>query len=318
MTRAPSQFLQEMAPHGAALHAAARSVLDRQDAKKAALTQLLKELPQIRPSAVALDQDWVTIGRAHDLSVDQQAQLRGVLTQLKPWRKGPFDLFGIRIESEWHSAFKWNRVAPHLAPLTDRKVLDVGSSNGYYQFRMAPAKPRVVLGIEPYLAYYFQYLALQQLLGLPHIHNLPLTLEALPAMPGWFDTIFCMGILYHRRSPLETLALLKNLLTPGGQLILETLILQGDTETALCPRHRYACMRNVHFIPTVPCLENWLFSCGYDHIRCVDVTPTTLGEQRKTDWIDSDSLDDFLDPIDKGLTKEGYPAPVRAVVIAHS
>lgn len=316
MTPAPLSFLDNLAPHGEALHLAAQTVLGRQDKKIAHLDQLLKQLPQVGPSSVALDQDWVTIGRAEDLSAKERTQLNEVLTQLKPWRKGPFNLFGVEIDSEWHSDLKWYRLSPHMAPLTDRRVLDVGSSNGYYLLRMAAAKPRVVLGIEPYMAYYFQFLALQHFLDLPHIHCLPLTLEALPAMPGWFDTIFCMGILYHRRSPLETLATLKHQLAPGGQLVLETLILQGDTETALCPRQRYACMRNVHFIPTVPCLESWLLKCGFHNIRCVDITQTTLQEQRKTDWIDSDSLDAFLDPNDNGLTQEGYPAPVRAVVIA--
>lgn len=308
--------LKAMAPHEASLAAAVQNVFDRRDSKRASLDLLLKQLPKGCPSIVDLDQDWITIGRADDLCPKDLDQLRHVLAQLKPWRKGPFDLFGTRIDSEWDSAQKWNRVAPHLAPLTDHKILDVGSSNGYYLLRMAAANPRLVLGIEPYWAYYAQFLALQHYVDLPHIYNLPLRLEALPAMPAWFDTIFCMGILYHRRSPLATLASLKKQLAPGGQLILETLILHGDAETALCPRHRYACMRNVYFIPTVACLENWLLGCGFHDIRCVDITPTTSQEQRKTDWIDSDSLDAFLDPNDNRMTKEGYPAPVRAVVIA--
>lgn len=316
MTMAPQTLSDDFGPYGDALQSACQRVLGRRDAKKMELEGLLKELPGMQPSLVALDQDWVTIGQARDLSQEDHARLVNVLTRLKPWRKGPFELFGIRIDSEWNSALKWSRVDPYMAPLTDRKVLDVGSSNGYYLFRMAAQKPRVILGIEPYLAYYFQYLALQQYVALPGLHCLPLKLEDLPAMPGWFDTIFCMGILYHRRSPLETLASLKRLLAPGGQLVLETLIVRGDTETALCPKKRYACMRNVYFLPTVPCMQNWLSSCGFSNIRCVDVTQTTLQEQRKTDWIDSDSLDAFLDPTDDALTKEGYPAPLRAVVLA--
>ena len=106
------------------------------------------------------------------------------------------------------------------------------------------------------------------------------------------------------------------MLTTNGQLILETLILPGEEETALCPRDRYARMRNVFFIPTVKCLRTWLTRSGFDNIQCVDITPTTLAEQRKTMWIDSNSLETFLDPHDKNHTVEGYPAPIRAVVTA--
>jgi tRNA (mo5U34)-methyltransferase len=316
MTAPSKQFLKDFEPYGPQLHNAAQSVWQRRDARAQALHRLIQNLPAKRPTALTLDRDRITIGRPSDLSRDQQDRLKEVLLGLKPWRKGPFDFFGIQVESEWNSALKWRRVAPHIAPLADRKVLDVGSSNGYYLFRMAAHKPRLVLGIEPYAAYYYQFLALQHFLHLPAIYCLHLKLEDLTGITTWFDTLFCMGILYHKRSPLDTLAQLKSKLTPGGQLILETLIIKGDGDTALFPRNRYARMRNVYFIPTIGCLQNWMARCGFGHIRCVDVTPTTLDEQRKTPWIDSDSLDTFLDPRDNGLTLEGYPAPVRAVVIA--
>lgn len=310
------QFQIDAAPFAAKLHLLAQGAVAGQDAKAAALQKLLKQLPDAGPTRIALDRDCVTIGRASDLGDAQRSDLQAVLKGLKPWRKGPFELFGIRIESEWNSSMKWRRVAPHLAPLTGRRILDVGSSNGYYLYRMAAAQPSLILGIEPYRLYYFQFLALQHFIDPPGLYNLPLKLEALPAMPQWFDTILCMGILYHRRSPLDTLFRLGSLLAAGGQLVLETLIIRGDGSQALFPSQRYACMRNIFFIPTVACLENWLARCGFVDIRCVDITATTLNEQRKTEWVDSDSLDRFLDPEDPGLTVEGYPAPVRAVVVA--
>lgn len=310
------QFHIDAAPFAGSLHLLVRQVLAGRDAKVAALQKLLRQLPDIGPTRIELDRDCVTIGRSSDLNDDQRYDLEAVLKGLKPWRKGPFELFGIRIDSEWDASLKWRRVAPHLAPLIGRRILDVGSSNGYYLYRMAPAQPRLILGIEPYRLYYFQFLALQHFIDLPGLYTLPIKLEALPAMPQWFDTILCMGILYHRRSPLETLSRLGDMLSAGGQLILETLIIRGDGSQALFPGRRYACMRNVYFIPTVACLENWLARSGFSDIRCVDITATTLQEQRKTRWVDSDSLDRFLDPEDPGLTVEGYPAPVRAVVVA--
>lgn len=138
----------------------------------------------------------------------------------------------------------------------------------------------------------------------------------MPPLRRCFDTILCMGILYHRRSPLDTLLQVHRMMVPGGQLVLETLIAAGDADMALFPKNRYAKMKNIFFIPTVSCLTHWLKRTGFDHIRCVDVSKTTLTEQRKTDWIDTESLGDYLDPDDTDKTVEGYPAPIRAMVLA--
>ena len=309
-------FHRDLHPYGPILISRAQSAMERRDARIDALQSVVQRLPDVQPSYTALDQDCVTIGRPEDLAGQNVAGIEGPLRQMMPWRKGPFDLFGIHIDSEWDSSLKWRRLAPHITDLNGRRVLDVGSSNGYYLFRMAPAQPRLILGIEPYMAYYFQFLAMQGFLRLPRLYSLPLKLEDLPDTKQWFDTVFCMGILYHRRSPLDTLAQLNRLMAEDGQLILETLIIEGEQDLALTPRRRYARMRNVYFIPTVPCLFNWLRRSGFNNMRCVDITPTTAREQRKTDWIASQSLETFLDPDDSRRTVEGYPAPVRAMVLA--
>ena len=44
---------------------------------------------------------------------------------------------------------------------------------------------------------------------------------------------------------------------------------------------------------------------------------TTTEEQRKTELMITESLEDFLDPTDPTKTIEGYQAPTRAVFIAH-
>lgn len=195
-------------------------------------------------------------------------------------------------------------------------MLDIGSSCGYYLFRLAALQPERVIGIEPYLNFYFQFLALSRYLKYPGVHCLPLKLEEMPVLRRCFDTVLCMGILYHRRSPLDTLLQIHQVMVPGGQLVLETLVLQGDAEVALFPENRYAKMKNIFFIPTVPCLTHWLKRAGFDDVQCIDISKTTSKEQRKTDWIDTESLADFLDPGDPQKTVEGYPAPVRAMVLA--
>ena len=185
-------------------------------------------------------------------------------------------------------------------------------------FRMAGAKPEMILGVEPYLTFYFQFLLLSRYANLDNFYVLPAKLGELPLLRKYFDTVFFMGVLYHHRAPHDALSQMRDMLRPGGELVLETLVIENREDVALSPRDRYGKMSNVFFIPSVPCLENWLFRCGFTNIRCIDVSPTTSREQRKTEWIQTESLDDFLDPEDPTRTVEGYPAPVRAIFLADS
>lgn len=288
------------------------------DRKARTYVEMLAGLPAIEPGSNDLDHDRIRIGQPGDLDPVNRRVLREALKTLIPWRKGPFDIFGIPVDSEWNSSLKWERVRPHLAPLQGKRILDIGSSCGYYMFRMCADAPALVLGVEPYLTFYFQFQFLQRYIRADRVFTLPLRLEALPAMPGCFDTVFCMGILYHQRQPVQALEKMRPLLASGGQLVMETLVLAQKGDAVLNPPGRYAKMNNVYAIPTVTRLEKWLRKAGYRRIRCVDVTPTTLDEQRPTEWINSESLDAFLDPLHPGLTVEGHPAPVRAVLLAQA
>lgn len=244
-------------------------------------------------------------------SIDRQA-LEQALRALSPWRKGPFRLHGVTVDAEWRSDLKWARLSPALAPLDGRRLLDVGAGNGYYALRALGAGARLVVGIDPTPLYVFQYLAVSRYLGSPAAWVLPLALEALPgACPG-FDTVLSMGVLYHRRSPLDHLTLLGKYLRPGGELVIETLVVEGDEHTAMVPAGRYARMRNVWFVPSVQALEVWLARAGYRHIRCIDISRTTEREQRNTDWMPHQSLSAALSRHDPRLTVEGLPAPLRA------
>jgi len=295
-----------------------QSRIDGRDRKARTYREALERLPDIHPRDVDLGADRIRIGRAGDLGADERQSLRHVLRTLVPWRKGPFDVFGIRVDSEWDASLKWARVRRHMDTLQGRRILDIGASSGYYMFRMSQASPALVLGIEPYLTFYFQFQLLQHFIQAPRLFTLPLRLESIPQLTGCFDTVFCMGILYHQRTPGKVLERIRPMLAGGGQLILETLILNREGDEVLEPPGRYAKMNNVYAIPTVTRLQNWLRAAGYGDIRCVDVTPTTLDEQRSTEWINSESLDAFLDPHDPELTVEGHPAPVRAVVLART
>lgn len=272
----------------------------------------LRSLPDINVGAAELC-DSLTL--AGDCDESTRAELRDALMGLSPWRKGPFDLFGVHVDTEWRSDWKWQRVAPHLN-LAGRRVLDVGCGNGYYQWRMLGAGAESVIGIDPNWLFFCQFQAVARYLpGRPAWH-LPLALEDLPPNLQGFDTVFSMGVLYHRRSPIDHLLALKDCLVKGGELVLETLVVPGEANTVLVPEDRYAQMRNVWFLPSVAALELWVRRAGFSEVRCVDVSHTSVAEQRSTDWMRYQSLESFLDPEDHGKTIEGLPAPMRAVITA--
>lgn len=267
---------------------------------------------------VQLDSDTVSV--EVELDASQRRQCENLLRVLMPWRKGPYRLGDIAIDTEWRSDWKWQRVAPHLAPLSGRRVLDAGGGNGYHGWRMAGAGADFVLVIDPSPRFYYQFQALRHFIGDAdgmRTHFLPVGIEDIPEKLTFFDTVFSMGVLYHRPSPLEHIQQLKDTLRPGGELVLETLVVEGDTSTVLLPGERYASMPNVYFLPSSAALCQWLTRCGFDNVRVVDEAATSLDEQRATGWMTFQSLADFLDPDDLGKTREGYPAPRRAVVIGN-
>ena len=204
----------------------------------------------------------------------------------------------------------------HIAPLRNRLVLDVGCGNGYHCWRMLGEGARGVLGIDPMLLNVVQFQAIKRLHGEAPIFVLPLAIEAFPLESKLFDTVFSMGVLYHRRSPIDHLLELKSCLRSGGQLVLETLVVEGNDDTVLLPESRYAQMRNVWFLPSPAMLMRWLRRCGFSGVRLVDISRTTQNEQRSTDWMQFHSLKHYLDPQNPHLTCEGLPAPVRAIVVA--
>lgn len=275
-----------------------------------------ENLPDIIPSNLNLDSDAIQIGTDQDIDENQKEMLELLFRQLLPWRKGPFDVFGMPLDTEWHSDYKWNRLKDHIAPLKDRCVLDVGCGNGYHCWRMLGAGAKLAIGIDPTMLYVLQFLFVQRYIQNPAAAVLPLGIDDLADDIQLFDTVFSMGLLYHRRSPYDHLLKLKSLLRDAGELVLETLVIDGAEGQVLSPHGRYAKMKNVWFIPTVKTLEGWMKRVGFKNVRVVDVNKTTFEEQRVTNWIGSQSLADFLDPEDPNLTVEGYPAPIRAVVLA--
>jgi tRNA (mo5U34)-methyltransferase len=279
--------------------------------------EALHALPTIQPSLLDLNASAITIGQATDGTGPQLAQLEQSLRALHPWRKGPFDLFGIGIDTEWRSDWKWDRLAAAIAPLAGRRVLDVGCGSGYHCWRMLGAGAAEVIGIDPTPLFVVQFWALQKYIANPNIWVLPLGIERVPSGLSAFDSVFSMGVLYHRRSPIGHLMELQDCLATDGQLVLETLVIEGGENECLVPSGRYARMGNVWFIPSAPMLLTWLGKLGFKNLQLVDVSETSVEEQRTTDWMQFHSLAQFLDPADSSKTIEGYPAPRRALITAN-
>jgi tRNA (mo5U34)-methyltransferase len=278
--------------------------------------QAYTQLPHITTDHIELDADTVSAGRQQPVDAATRQQLENALQGLHPWRKGPFRLFDTLIDTEWRSDWKWQRLAPHISPLQDRLVLDVGCGSGYHCWRMAGAGARLVIGIDPSQKFLFQFHAIKKYLGPLPVFYLPLRAEDLPARLGRFDTVFSMGVLYHRQSPFAHLEELHQAMRPGGELVLETLVIEGGRNEMLLPGERYAQMRNVWFLPSCDELLHWLHRAGFVEPRLVDVNQTSCAEQRSTDWMRFHSLRDFLDPHNPEKTVEGYPAPRRGTFIA--
>ena len=228
---------------------------------------------------------------------------------MMPWRKGPFQIGELFIDSEWRSDIKYELLRPHL-DIADRKVADVGCNNGYYMFRMLEERPKKIVGFDPSPIFKTQFQFIDRFVDSGIDYEM-LGVEHIPLYEEKFDTILCLGVLYHRSDPIATLKQLKSGLEKGGTLILDTFVIDGDGEMCLFPEERYAKMRNIYFIPTVKTLINFCKRAGFKDIEVIDIVPTTVEEQRKTEWIEGESLEHFLNE-DNSKTVEGYQPPTRA------
>ena len=320
-------------PLGAAVDAAARH---RHRGRWSELIDALEKITTLR-DLVQLH-DPVQRGNDDELRSDLTEALR----RLSPWEKGPFQIGPVRVDGQWRSDQKWDRIA-NLVDWRGGVGIDVGGGNGYYADRMIQAGAGVVWVVDPTPTVIAQGLAVcgwadrkTDPMFLPIAdHLLPIGGGNASGRSGDFDFALSMGVLYHHTAPLEHLRRMAALVRRGGVVLVETIYLpgveQGNTQPGgdagvtdvgggggggwgWMPPGRYASMRNVWMIPTLDGLVTWLRRAGLGDVQVCHRGVTDVREQRSTVWSPGHSLAEALDPSDPNRTVEGHPRPHRVVV----
>lgn len=248
---------------------------------------------------------------------NQPEVLKQALEALIPWRKGPFSYYDFEIDTEWKSYLKWDRIVPYLPPVKGLKIADVGCNNGYYMYRLLSlGQPELLWGLDPMIRYYFYFKMNHLFYRNPAVRYDILGVEHMNLMPGFFDLVLLMGVIYHRRNPVETLQNVALSMKPGATLIMESSGIPGEDPLCLFPEERYLKAPGYWFLPTASALTNMLKRTGFRDIDVFYKHKLEFEEQRQTPWAPFQSLEHFLDPDNPERTVEGYPAPVRIYIKA--
>ena len=262
-----------------------------------------------------LHSPYLKIGKASDLKRSQKIDLQYALRFFIPWKKGPFDFFGTKIHSEWNSYLKWERIRHELGTLEGQNIADIGCHNGYFMFKMLPLKPKLIIGFDPVIKLFYNFLFIKNFIESPQIYFEPLGVEQIKHYRSFFDKVLCLGILYHLTDPMAALIHIHRSLKTGGKIIVDSHGIEGEGSYCLFPPKKYAGAGGVWFVPTLECLINWLKRAQFKNISCFFNEPLSTKEQRTTTWAPVASLSSYLKEKNPSVTKEGHPAPKRFYLI---
>lgn len=269
----------------------------------------------IRASSLRIEEDRVCFGSAADLNDSETARVVDSLKAFLPWKKGPYEIFGHSIDSEWRSDLKWQRILPYLGNVKDTFVADIGCHNGYYMYHLRAHGAKSVLGFEPMPIHYFNHQLMQNIFPTPELNLELFGVEHIDLFPESFDLILCLGILYHHTDPIGLLRKMRIALKLKGRIIIDCQGIAGDDPVSLTPTNRYAGASGVWFLPTMSSLQNWIRRAGFSQQTPFYSAPLDSNEQRATSWADVKSLKDFLNSEDPTQTIEGHPAPWRHYIM---
>ena len=269
--------------------------------------KIITSLPKLQDTKVDFNKEVLISGNWKE---QKRKKAKELLLELIPWRKGPFEIGDISIDAEWRSNLKWERFLELNIELSGKTILDVGSGNGYYGFRMLGQGVDSVVCLEPNLFHLTQFIAINNFAKSEQIRMIPKRIEELTFTDECFDLIFSMGVLYHHREPEDHLKLLCSHLKEEGTIILETLIIPEEYGEVLIPEANYANMPNVRFLHTKIGFEKLTKQANLNIASISSPCKTTIEEQRTTLWMPFKSLSDGLN-VEKDLTIEGLPRPER-------
>ncbi len=287
--------------------------------------------------------DVIVIGRKEELTEAEHEKLKEYLQGFVPWRKGPFEIFGHRVDGAWKSEAKWERVSRYIDSPEGQLVADVGANNGYYMYRILESSPEKIIGFDPVPLVHMTFEFLKALHPDIPIEYKREGYTGLADYENTFDIILCMGIVYHHTDPVKVLKMCRKALKPGGQLILESMGLPGQgllrkeyseiservrimedrradlagepDSICLFPSGKYAGANGIWFLPTPQALINFVRRSGFTTASLIDVHRYEE-EQQKTAYSHMPPLSDFIDKENPDRTIEGYPAPVRIHISA--
>jgi len=278
------------------------------------IAEMIQKLPQLTSNTFIVDKHELIIGDPNELTEDQMAIFQQCINALKPWKKGPLRLFGTKIDTEWRSDLKWERLQRALPELKDAVVCDLGCGNGYFMYRMLEYSPKLVMGIDPNLHAWLEFNLFQRIRPVDNLKYEYMRGDMMASLPGVFDVVFCLGVLYHTPDPMTMLKDIHKSMKPKSTLIVDCQGIPGEDHIALFPRKRYTNMKGVYFLPTLNTLKSWLQRANFRNIEVIFSEELSTDEQRATDWAPVRSLAESLDPNDSTKTVEGYPRAHRFYV----
>ncbi len=276
--------------------------------------RLVKDLFADVNWSVDLQAEAIRIHSELPISLEQHSALEQAVSSMISWRQGPYKLFDYDLNSEWLSNIKWERLKAILPDLTGKTVADVGCSNGYFMFKLLTLNPALVCGFDPFKNCHYQHQLLAHFIRDPRLRYITQGVEDLPQFPEAFDLILMMGVLYHRREPVQSINNLYQALKPDGKVLLETMVLPGEQLEPILIPDRYSKMKNIYHLTTIPGLVRWTQQAGFSKHRLLSISQTSLEEQRVSPLAPYESLAEFLDPKDSDFTVEGLPAPRRILL----
>jgi 2-polyprenyl-3-methyl-5-hydroxy-6-metoxy-1,4-benzoquinol methylase len=117
-----------------------------------------------------------------------------------------------------------------------KRVLDVGCRDGLYSFKAEQLGAADVIAIDNDLSQGSVDVVIPFLRSKVQMHSMNM-MDLTPESFGKFDIILFAGVLYHLRYPFYALKLLRDVMNPGGRMVLETAIFYSAINHAMlyCP-----------------------------------------------------------------------------------